>query len=145
MSFVANYHNNYYNNDCDTHNLIIIIITIKDPKQCSIKLIMIMCVIYSYLCTITGFSLVPSLFIARGKRVWWNAYSILVPYVRDVFWHGHNECHYKRWRNHCLILLFAQSVWKAPTVAYGASGILGQWSPSAMLVSLPDLYPKGRR
>ena len=24
-------------------------------------------------------SLVPSLFIARGKRVWWNAYSILVP------------------------------------------------------------------
>ena len=24
-------------------------------------------------------SLVPSIFIAHGKRVWWNAYSILVP------------------------------------------------------------------
>ena len=26
-----------------------------------------------------------------------------------------NECHYKRWHDHCLILLFTQSVWK---VAY---------------------------
>ena len=25
-------------------------------------------------------SLMPSLFIAHGKRVWWNAYSILVPH-----------------------------------------------------------------
>ena len=33
-------------------------------------------------------SLVPSLFITRGKRVWWNAYSVLVPYVRDVLWHS---------------------------------------------------------
>ena len=29
------------------------------------------------------------------------------------------------------------------TVGYGASGTRGQWNPSAVLVSLSDLYPKG--
>ena len=35
-------------------------------------------------------SLMPSLFIARGKRVWWNAYSILVPCTRS--WRGQSDC-----------------------------------------------------
>ena len=56
-------------------------------------------------------SLVPSLFIACGKKSLVKCVAVFKfgSICTYVFWHRHNEYHYKWSCDHCFILLFTQS------------------------------------